>query len=185
MTDDSSGPAAIGSASAANAGSLPATTLAPATASELARLLADNASGPRQRLLPAGGRTALPRLEDMAQRAVLALTDLNRVIDYPARDLTITVEAGLRVADLQRILSEQRQRLPVDIADAHRATIGGAVAAGASGPRRLGHGSLRDYLIGVTAVDATGRTFKAGGRVVKNVAGYDLCKLLWWMAVQR
>ncbi|MBC7817278.1 MAG: FAD-binding oxidoreductase, partial [Planctomycetaceae bacterium] len=72
----------------------------------------------------------------------------------------------------------ERQRLPIDIAQAERATLGGALATNTSGPRRFGHGTFRDYVIGISAVDAHGRLFKAGGRVVKNVAGYDICKLL-------
>lgn len=100
------------------------------------------------------------------------------VIDYPARDMTITVEAGIRMDDLESALRGQRQRLAVDIAQAHRATLGGVVATNTSGPRRYGLGTLRDYVIGITAIDAAGTLFKAGGRVVKNVAGYDLCKML-------
>ena len=106
------------------------------------------------------------------------MSELNRIVDYPARDMTITVEAGLRIDALQATLAKERQRLPVDIAQAERATLGGALATNTSGPRRFGHGTFRDYVIGLSAVDADGRLFKAGGRVVKNVAGYDLCKLL-------
>lgn len=103
---------------------------------------------------------------------------LNRLIDYPARDMTITVEAGMRMDTLQATLAQERQRLPIDVAQPERATLGGALATNTSGPRRYGHGTFRDYVIGISAVDADGRLFKAGGRVVKNVAGYDLCKLL-------
>jgi glycolate oxidase FAD binding subunit len=92
--------------------------------------------------------------------------------------MTITVESGIRVADLQKTLATEGQRLPIDVPDARRATLGGAIAANTSGPRRFGHGTFRDYVIGISAVDGTGRPFSAGGRVVKNVAGYDLCKLL-------
>lgn len=106
------------------------------------------------------------------------MSPLNRIVDYPARDMTITVEAGLRVDALQATLAKERQRLPIDIAQPERATLGGALATNTSGPRRFGHGTFRDFVIGISAVDAEGRLFKAGGRVVKNVAGYDLCKLL-------
>ena len=108
----------------------------------------------------------------------LDLNDLNRIVDYPARDMTITVEAGVRMEDLQKRLAAEGQRLPIDVAQSHRATIGGAVACDTSGPGRFGHGTFRDFVIGVSAVDGQGRLFSAGGRVVKNVAGYDLCKLL-------
>lgn len=109
---------------------------------------------------------------------LIDLTSLDRVIDYPARDMTVTVEAGIRIEALQALLKQQGQRLPIDIAQASRATLGGAIATNTSGPRRAGYGTFRDYVIGISAVDASGRLFKGGGRVVKNVAGYDLCKLL-------
>src|SRR6185295_16370910 len=90
----------------------------------------------------------------------------------------ITVEAGIRIDELARVLAAEKQRLPIDVPQAHRATLGGVAATNASGSRRFGLGTIRDYVIGVSAVDASGRMFKAGGRVVKNVAGYDLCKML-------
>ncbi len=109
---------------------------------------------------------------------VLQTTRLNQVIDYPARDMTITVQAGIRLGDLESILAQEKQRLSVDVAKANEATLGGALAANASGPRRFGCGTLRDYLIGVSFVNDDGHEIKSGGRVVKNVAGYDMCKLL-------
>lgn len=108
----------------------------------------------------------------------LSLSKLNRVVDYPARDMTITAEAGITMAELALALAREGQRLPIDAAEAERATLGGVIAANYSGPRRYGFGTLRDYVIGIHAVDGNGTPFKAGGRVVKNVAGYDLCKLL-------
>lgn len=103
---------------------------------------------------------------------------LRRVVDHPARDLTVTVEAGLTVAGLQEVLCAAGQWLPVDVSDPERTTIGGAVAANLTGFRRLGYGTFRDYLIGIQFVSAAGELIHAGGRVVKNVAGYDLGKLL-------
>jgi glycolate oxidase FAD binding subunit len=85
-------------------------------------------------------------------------------------------EAGVRLDDLQRALTAARQRLALDPPQAG-ATLGGIIAAGASGPRRLRFGSVRDLLIGVTVVLADGTVARSGGKVVKNVAGYDLCKL--------
>ena len=102
---------------------------------------------------------------------------LNQVIDYPARDMTITVQAGVTIAELRRVLAAENQRLPVDVPLADRATLGGALAANVSGPRRYGFGTLRDYVLGISTVNDEGQEVKAGGRVVKNVAGYDLCKL--------
>lgn len=150
----------------------------PATQSELARFMVENAIGLRQTICPVGGRTALNDCPAMDADLIVSTADLVRVIDYPARDMTITVEAGTRISELQTLLATERQRLPIDIAQASRATLGGAIATNTSGPRRFGHGTFRDYVIGISAVDAQGQLFKAGGRVVKNVAGYDVCKLL-------
>jgi glycolate oxidase FAD binding subunit len=153
-------------------------TLTPATQAELAAALtAAAASGTP--IYPLGGGTALEfGLPARREGQGLSLAALNRVVDYPARDMTITLEAGVTLAELAAVLAREGQRLPVDAPHAARATIGGAIATNASGPRRYGNGTLRDYVIGISAVDGTGVLFKAGGRVVKNVAGYDLCKLL-------
>lgn len=99
------------------------------------------------------------------------------IVDYPARDMTITVGAGMSYGTLQTILREENQQLPIDVAD-EGTSLGELVAHDICGPRQFGYGSLRDYVIGVEAVDVNGRVFHAGGRVVKNVAGYDLCRLL-------
>ena len=150
----------------------------PATQSELARFMAENLAGPKQTICPVGGRTALHYGSAAQADVIVSLSELTRVIDYPARDMTITVEAGMRIAELQLQLAKERQRLPIDIAQPGRATLGGAVATNTSGSRRFGHGTFRDYVLGISAVDASGHLFNAGGRVVKNVAGYDICKLL-------
>ncbi len=150
----------------------------PATQAELARFMADNAIGPRKTICPVGGRTALDYGSAAKADMTVSLSQLTRIVDYPARDMTITVEAGLRIDELKARLATERQRLPIDIAQPGRATLGGALATNTSGPRRFGHGTFRDYVIGISAVDASGQLFKAGGRVVKNVAGYDICKLL-------
>ena len=105
------------------------------------------------------------------------LGDMSSVIDYPARDMTITVQAGISLAELRKVLAEENQQLPID-AFADFASIGSIVAGDIAGPRRYGYGTLRDYVIGIEAVDGQGRVFHAGGRVVKNVAGYDLCRLM-------
>jgi glycolate oxidase FAD binding subunit len=79
---------------------------------------------------------------------------------------------------LASTLAKENQRLPIDLPEAHRASLGGVIATNTSGARRYGHGTVRDYVIGITAVDGRGDVFHGGGRVVKNVAGYDFCKLL-------
>jgi glycolate oxidase FAD binding subunit len=151
----------------------------PTTQTELCRWTSDNASGAALPIYPVGGRTAIHYGPAASQPGIsLCTTGLARVIEYPARDMTITVEAGIRIDELAKVLAEQGQRLPIDVAQLHRATLGGVAATNTSGSRRFGLGTLRDYVIGISAVDAAGRAFKAGGRVVKNVAGYDLCKML-------
>jgi glycolate oxidase FAD binding subunit len=127
---------------------------------------------------PCGGRTGWHLgLPPLRPGIFLETGRLDRVVDYPARDMTITVQAGMTVARLAELLATEKQRLPIDVPRADRATIGGALAANISGPRRYGYGTLRDYVIGISAVNDEGHEIKAGGRVVKNVAGYDLCKL--------
>jgi glycolate oxidase FAD binding subunit len=130
-------------------------------------------------LYPIGGGTALDYgLPAKAQGIGLSTASLTRVVDYPARDMTITVEAGITMTALAEILAAEGQQLPIDVPFPDRATLGGVIATNWSGPRRYGHGTIRDYVIGISAVDGRGVAFKAGGRVVKNVAGYDFCKLL-------
>jgi glycolate oxidase FAD binding subunit len=108
----------------------------------------------------------------------LSTAKLNRLIEYAPDDMTITVEAGMTVAELNRTLGARRQWLPVDVGWPQRATVGGTIAAGAAGPRRCAYGAIRDYLLGFTAVDGQGEVFSGGGRVVKNAAGYNLCRLM-------
>lgn len=108
----------------------------------------------------------------------LSTEKLNKVVDHAEGDLTITVEAGVTVAKLAKLLAAKNQRLPVDIPRPAQATIGGAVAVGGGGPRRFSRGTMRDYVIGFSAVDGTGTAFAGGGRVVKNAAGYDMCRLM-------
>src|SRR5207248_587611 len=129
-------------------------------------------------LFPLGGRTLLDvGLPPDRAGVGVDLRDLSEVIDYPARDMTVTVQPGITLARLEVLLATERQRLPVDVPQPDRATLGGALAVNASGPRRYGFGTLRDYVIGMTVVNDEGHEAKAGGRVVKNVAGYDLPKL--------
>jgi len=104
------------------------------------------------------------------------LTSLSKVTEYVPADLTIHVEAGLTLAQLHHTLLENNQFLPLDPWNGHSATIGGIAAANAQGPFRAA-GTIRDWIIGVKVVEVDGRISKAGGRVVKNVTGYDLQKL--------
>ncbi|HEV3024607.1 MAG TPA: FAD-binding oxidoreductase, partial [Pirellulales bacterium] len=153
-------------------------TVTPADQAELAGVVRE-AFARNTPLYPLGGGTALDfGVVPTRPGLGVSLAGLNRVVDYPSRDMTITVEAGIRMAELAAILAREGQRLPIDAGSAADATLGGVAATNFSGPRRYGHGTIRDYLIGISAVDGRGVAFKAGGRVVKNVAGYDLGKLL-------
>jgi glycolate oxidase FAD binding subunit len=129
-------------------------------------------------LFPLGGRTQLDLGQPPSRSGLgVDLTALDRVVDYPARDMTITVQAGIRLAVLAQVLAVERQRLPVDVPFPDRATLGGALAVNASGPRRYGYGTFRDYVLGLSAVNDLAEETRSGGRVVKNVAGYDIHKL--------
>jgi len=103
---------------------------------------------------------------------------LNQIVDHAVGDLTVTVQAGIPLAQLQEKLRQSNQFLPLDPADPETATLGGIVATADAGSWRERYGGVRDLLIGISFVRADGEIAKAGGRVVKNVAGYDLMKLL-------
>jgi len=159
--------------------SLPLTeTFEPATQAELVEIV-QRANAEGIPLYPIGGGTSLTAGATNAPKGWgISTAQLTRVVDYPARDMTITVESGLTMQALAEVLAVEQQRLPIDAPHPERATLGGVVATATSGPRRFGQGTIRDYVIGISAVDGRGVLFKAGGRVVKNVAGYDFCKLL-------
>ncbi len=108
---------------------------------------------------------------------LLDLSALDRVLDHAAGDLIVATQAGALLADVQRTVGEGGQRLALD-ETVPGSTIGGVLGANTSGPRRTATGTARDLLIGITMVRADGVVAKAGGRVVKNVAGYDIGKLL-------
>lgn len=149
----------------------------PASVSELCALVSHTRAA-RHGLYPLGGRTALSHGRAPIKPGVACdLTALADVIDYPARDMTVTARAGITFAALQALLAKEGQWLPIDVPNPERATLGGMVAVNASGPRRYGYGTLRDYVIGISFVTDDAVEVKAGGRVVKNVAGYDLMKL--------
>jgi glycolate oxidase FAD binding subunit len=102
---------------------------------------------------------------------------MTRLLEYEPADLTCRVEAGMRLSDLQATLRAQRQRLPLDPPHPERATVGGMVAANSNGLGRARYGTVRDWVIGIAVAYPSGKVARAGGKVVKNVAGYDLMKL--------
>lgn len=124
-----------------------------------------------------GGTAASVGMPAARAGLVLGFSRLNRLVEHEPGDLTATVEAGMTVAALQSALRSRGQWLSLDPPDAERATVGGVLSTNASGPRRHLYGTARDLLIGVTVVTAAGAVVKGGGKVVKNVAGYDLPKL--------
>jgi glycolate oxidase FAD binding subunit len=152
-------------------------TQTPANAEELAEALRD-ASLRDQPVVPWGAGT-LQRLGAALPSGALILrtTALDRIVEYHPPDLTITVEAGLALETLDAVLAEHGQWLPWLPPAPGRATVGGLLAAGASGPLRLGYGAPRDWVLGMQVALADGRLVKSGGKVVKNVAGYDTHKL--------
>ena len=153
------------------------TRVVPADAAECARVLAEAARDRRSVRVRGSGTKSY--VGDVAQTDVeVGTSRLAGVIDHEPADLTVTVGAGMRVADLAAALARAGQFLPLDPPHADEATVGGVIAANSNGFWRTRYGAVRDLLIGTRTALADGTVALAGGRVVKNVAGYDLDKLL-------
>jgi glycolate oxidase FAD binding subunit len=153
----------------------PAAVALPESVEEASAVLAA-ACEQRAAVVPWGSGTAmalgnLPRTYDLA----LVTRSLGQILEYEPADLTLTVQAGITMAALADELRRHGQFLPLDAPE--KATLGGVLATGAFGPWRHAYGPARDWVLGVRVVHADGRVTKAGGRVVKNVAGYDMTKL--------
>ncbi|HKN82900.1 MAG TPA: FAD-linked oxidase C-terminal domain-containing protein [Pyrinomonadaceae bacterium] len=148
--------------------------LSPASIDELADLV-KLASAERRTITPAGGMTLLN--DKPPTDLVINTTQLNQIIEHEPADLIAVAQAGVTFRAFNEKLSENGQWLPLDPPDDGRATLGGIVATGLGGAQQFGYGRPRGSVIGMKVVIADGRVIKAGGRVVKNVAGYDLCKL--------
>jgi glycolate oxidase FAD binding subunit len=108
---------------------------------------------------------------------IIRLNRLQHVVEHDPANLTLTVQAGINLIRLQESIPSQKQFLPFDPPNPSKATVGGTVAANLNGPRRGSYGAVRDLVIGMKVALASGAQIKAGGKVVKNVAGYDMCKL--------
>ncbi len=142
--------------------------------SEMMKLAHDE----RGRVIPAGAGTWLRMGNRPTEINLIVSTEqMNRVVEYEPADLTATVEAGCPLDAFNKLAAEHRQFIPLDPFGDNAMTIGGVIATASSGPSRCAYGMPRDWLIGLTVVHADGKITKAGGKVVKNVAGYDLCKL--------
>lgn len=157
----------------------------PVDAADVASVIAESAAGgPRLTICGGGTKAAIGR--ETPEAAVLDLSRLTGVVDYDPSELVLTVRAGTPLVHVQDLLNAEGQVLAFDPFDhtdllgaaPASATIGGIVAAGVAGPLRLSCGGTRDHLLGFEAVSGRGEIFVAGGRVVKNVTGYDLSKLV-------
>jgi glycolate oxidase FAD binding subunit len=149
----------------------------PGTIEELSEML-KLAASERWRVIPAGAGSWL----DMGNRPmefhlVISTERLNGILEYEPADLTATLQAGCALAAFNKLAEANGQFIPLDPFGNSNSTIGGIIASASSGPMRCGYGTPRDWLIGIRVVDAEGKISTAGGKVVKNVAGYDLCKL--------
>jgi glycolate oxidase FAD binding subunit len=120
-----------------------------------------------------------------AAKAVLSLAKLDKVVDYQPEELVLTVQPGAKLSVLEKLVAAEGQMLPFEppkltrlLGAKGQSTIGGVVATGLSGPRRIRAGAARDHVLGISAVTGRGEIVKAGGKVVKNVTGYDLSKLV-------
>jgi glycolate oxidase FAD binding subunit len=165
-----------GSAADAVVGLVPDEVVRPHDVAEVAAVLRSGRAAGRS-VVPVGGRSKLGWCPPPTScDTVVETAALDQLVEHTAGDLVVVAEAGLRLDALQQQLSTHGQMLALDPPE-EGATLGGIVSANASGPRRLRYGTARDLLIGVTVVLADGSVAKAGGKVVKNVAGYDLGKL--------
>lgn len=156
----------------------PGAAARPGTADEVAELV-KLAVAEKLAVIPIGARTKLgigmpPARYDLA----IDMTRLDRVISYDPGDLTLSVEAGIPLAKLAATLAEHKQFVPLAVPFYERATIGGTLASGVDSPLRQMYGTARDFVLGMEFVTGEGALAKSGGRVVKNVSGYDLHKLM-------
>jgi len=159
-------------------GARPSAVVRPADAVQIAEILRF-AAAEKLAVIPTGGGTKLGIGSTPARYDIsLDLSRMNRVLAYDPHDLTLGVEPGARIKDLLGALAEQKQFLPLAVPFSDRATIGGVVAANSSSPLRHAYGAVRDFCLGMEFVTGEGTQAKSGGRVVKNVTGYDLHKLL-------
>ena len=158
-------------------GVLPECIVHPGTQDEVSRVVAACARAGAA-MIPWGGGTAMG-LGNAPARAqvVIRLDRLDRVVEWDPANLVVTAEAGMRLAALQELIARDRAVLPLDPPGADRVTLGGLVAANQNGPGRLLYGTVRDWLLGLRVVLPDGERIHCGGRVIKNVSGYDMNKM--------
>lgn len=158
-------------------GQQPILATAPSTPEEMGNIL-KIAQQARLAVVPfgSGSKQSIgnpPRRFDLALSTHL----LNDISEYFPQDLVVRVESGCTLAHLQKLLAADRLCLPIDPPCSNATTLGGIVATNSSGPSRFGYGTIRDYLLGICVIQADGTKTQFGSRVVKNVTGYDMCKL--------
>ena len=179
VIEDSLGAEIVSAGSAADAidGTMPEAVVSPRSADELSRLLS-LANQQEFTVAPRGGGTQLGLGNRLKRLDVVAdVSRLNRVVQHNAADLTLAVEAGITLMQLRETLAAEGQFLALDAPLPDRATIGGTLASGASGPLKWQYSSTRDLVIGMKVAQADGRITQSGGNVVKNVSGYDMARL--------
>lgn len=153
-------------------------TIEVSSSAEVAEVLRD-ASRTGTPVIPVGGGTAVHTGNPSTESYIaLDMSGLAGVREYHPTDLTVSINAGTTLADVQAALGEHGQELPVDMVHADKATLGGMVATGFAGPRRLGAGTLKDLIIGCEYVRGDGLVAKAGGMLVKNVSGFEIPRFL-------
>jgi glycolate oxidase FAD binding subunit len=159
-------------------GKLPAAVVRPGSAEEVAAIV-KSAAIEKLAIVASGSRTKLvmgmpPRRYDIA----LDMTRMDRIVAYDPGDMTLSVEAGIPLNKIASTLAEHRQFLPLAVPFMDRATVGGTIASGVDSPLRQMYGTARDFVLGMEFVTGDGIAAKSGGRVVKNVTGYDIHKLM-------
>ena len=150
----------------------------PETPEQLATLLGGAAAEKKTISLAGSGSKCAMAGPLQSADVTISTSGLSRVVQYDPKDLTISVEAGLRIAELAQVLAEHRLMLPLDPPFFDQATVGGIVASNCSGPWRRFYGTARDLIIGMKFITLDGKIIQSGGMVVKNVAGLDMAKLL-------
>jgi glycolate oxidase FAD binding subunit len=149
----------------------------PQTAEEIA-VIVRKCEADQLTLAPLGAARTLSQIRSSPAQIGISLARMASIIAYEPEDMTVVAQAGLTVGELNATLAQRGQRLPVDPRDPHATTLGSLIAAAHAGPLRLSEGTVRDLLIGIQFVGHGGHLVRAGGRVVKNVAGYDLMKVM-------
>ncbi|MCM3670184.1 FAD-binding oxidoreductase [Mesobacillus maritimus] len=152
-------------------------TVYPQTESEISEVLKYCNENKRKVQVLGGGTKSSLGFPNETVDLKLCLSEYTGIVEHTVGDMTVTVKAGTRYEELQEYLAQHNQRVALDPSWPEHATIGGVIAANDSGPKRLGYGTARDSVIGIRTVYPDGRIIRSGGRVVKNVAGYDMNKL--------